>query len=48
MKKKYASPEWELFSFKLTEVLTTASQYSADPEDPERTGDDTGGGELFP
>ena len=47
MKKDYSSPEWELFSFKLTEEVLTASEYTPDPENPGRDGDDSSGGELF-
>lgn len=49
MKKEYASPEWDLFSFKLTEDLLTASNYDPEAENPGRTGDDSGEGEIvFP
>lgn len=40
MKKDYSSPEWELFSFKLTEDVLAASDYTPDPEDPGRSGND--------
>lgn len=46
MKKEYASPEWELYSFKLTEDLLTASEYDPEPENPGRTGDDSGNEEF--
>ena len=54
MKKEYASPEWEFYSFKLKEDLLTASKYDPEkydpePENPGRTGDDSGEGEIvFP
>ena len=46
MKKEYASPEWELYSFKLTEELLGASNYDPEAENPSRTGDDSGEGEI--
>lgn len=47
MKREYDSPEWELLSFKLNDVMA-ASNYDPEPEDPTRDGDDSGSGELFP
>ena len=50
MKKEYASPEWEFYSFKLKEDLLTASydpeKYDPKPENPGRTGDDYGNEEF--
>lgn len=46
MKKDYESPELEFVFITLTDKLLTPSEYSADPENPIRDGDDTGGGEL--
>ena len=50
MKKEYASPEWEFYSFKLKEDLLTASydpeKYDPEPENPGRTGDDYGNEEF--
>ena len=45
MKKEYASPEWEFYSFKLKEDLLTAS-YDPEQENPGRTGDDYGNEEF--
>ncbi len=45
MKKKYTSPELELISLTMRDVLT-ASQYTPVPEDPARSGDDSSGGEI--
>lgn len=47
MKKMYDSPDWELISLTLNDVMA-ASQYDPEAEDPTRTGDDSGDGELFP
>ena len=46
MKKEYNSPDFEITSLTLRDTLA-ASNYSAEPEDPTRAGDDSGGGELF-
>ena len=48
MKREYDSPEWELLSFKLNDVVMDSATYYAEPEHPFRDGDDSGSGELFP
>ena len=45
MKRKYASPDFEITSLTLRDTLA-ASNYSAEPEDPTRNGNDSGGGGL--
>lgn len=45
MKRKYISPDFEITSLTLRDTLA-ASSYSAEPEDPTRAGDDSGGGDL--
>ena len=45
MKRKYASPDFEITSLTLRDTLA-ASNYSAEPEDPNRSGDDNGEGDL--
>lgn len=48
MKKKYFSPELDVFKLKFSEVLTIApSEYSPDPQNPTRDGtDDPVAGDL--
>ncbi len=46
MKKEYNSPDFDIVSLSLKDVLV-ASQYTPEAEDPTRGGDDSGGGELF-
>lgn len=42
MKKKYDSPELDIFKLQFDSVLTiTPSNYTPDPQDPERDGADT-------
>ena len=41
MKKEYNSPDFEITSLTLRDTLA-ASTYSAVPEDPNRSGDDSG------
>ena len=49
MKREYDSPEWELLSFKLNDVvMASGDDYPHEPEYPDRDGDDSGSGELFP
>lgn len=45
MKKKYNSPDFDIVSLYMTDVLA-ASQYTPLPEDPTRSGNDGGGGGL--
>lgn len=41
MKKKYDSPEWDIFKLQFDSVLTiTPSNYNPDPQDPGRDGED--------
>ena len=41
MKKKYDSPELDIFKLQFDSVLTiTPSNYTPDPQDPRRDGDD--------
>lgn len=48
MKKKYFSPELDIFKLKFSEVLAiTPSEYNPDPQDPTRDGtDDPSAGDL--
>ena len=45
MKKKYNSPDFDIVSLYMTDVLA-ASTYKPVPEDPTRDGNDGGGGGL--
>ena len=45
MKKEYNSPDMDIVSLSLKDVLT-ASEYIPHPEDPTRAGDDSGSGGL--
>ena len=45
MKKDYNSPDFDIVSLSMKDVLT-ASEYTPVPEDPTRAGDDSGGGEI--
>lgn len=45
MKKEYSSPDFDIVSLSLKDILT-ASEYTPVPEDPTRAGDDSGGGEI--
>lgn len=45
MKKKYNSPDFDIVSLYMTDVLA-ASTYNPIPEDPTRDGNDSGGGGL--
>ena len=45
MKKEYNSPDFDIVSLSLKDILT-ASEYTPVPEDPIRSGNDDGGGGL--
>ena len=45
MKKEYNSPDFDIVSLSLKDILT-ASEYTPVPEDPTRAGNDGGGGGL--
>lgn len=45
MKKKYNSPELDIFKLQFDSVLTITPSYTPDPQDPRRDGADTPLGE---